>query len=800
MADFRPTLAPIHEKSPFRFWCQKVLPTVYDDSLSYYELLTKVVYYLNENTTDLETVNDNVEALYNSYVELQDYVNAYFDENFPQLVADRLDEMVENGTFDVLMHSIIDPYFEEKSDEIDAKIGEQDDAIEDAIQRQDGAIEDAIQRQDDTIENTLEGQNTIINNLTSRLNNFVATHAGLNTEVTLWEAQTSADNWVIENTTKTLSEDPSNYTHIDVYLYHRGVTNIHRFSSADFVSSDGVRIRDVEIEPAPGDTPQLYPYYRGLELNIKPTSGSTTVFNLEQSDEAVWDGSFSINPTSEEGSAITTTWYIYKIVGIKDEQNDNEIIDARVGTDGTTYNSLGAAIRGQASEIINALYQNKRFLQCGFMNGSRTNQDSGEAIDTSIAYRICSVNKFRFTDNTTFVIANGFRVRRYWFDLEGTFVSFDGTWKTETVQFESQYQYYINIARVNENTSEDADISTFMQQVYTTTPETDLDMYVKCYGVNVTSANVEELCGGDANNLPSNTIYAVQAGAITDNVPSRPVQGYTLICLSNSASRSNPTGTVQIAIYSGGHIFYRNYWNSAWSEWHHLYNTNSTRILAFGDSICLGGRNSGKGFAGVLGIPYKNDAVDGGLLSAARDNAHWIENAIVAETDTDFDTVILEGGINDYIYDAPLGTLSAHPVRYGDAEYALLDTNTVLGALEHAFGLIIHKFTNSSKYFLITHKTRNYPWTKNFSGGFTQQELHDAIVQCCKLYNIMIIDVYDKSNVNTFFPEYYSPTPWTTDHSVGELYFVDNDQVHPLNFGYIHAYKPIILEALKLNQ
>ena len=31
----------------FRFWCQKVLPLVYDDSLSYYEVLCKVVNYIN---------------------------------------------------------------------------------------------------------------------------------------------------------------------------------------------------------------------------------------------------------------------------------------------------------------------------------------------------------------------------------------------------------------------------------------------------------------------------------------------------------------------------------------------------------------------------------------------------------------------------------------------------------------------------------------------------------------------------------------------------------------------------------
>lgn len=33
---------------PFGFWCQKVLPLVYDDSLSYYEVLCKVRDKLNE--------------------------------------------------------------------------------------------------------------------------------------------------------------------------------------------------------------------------------------------------------------------------------------------------------------------------------------------------------------------------------------------------------------------------------------------------------------------------------------------------------------------------------------------------------------------------------------------------------------------------------------------------------------------------------------------------------------------------------------------------------------------------------
>lgn len=42
----------------FMFWCQKVLPLVYDDSLSYYEVLCKVRDYLNNIIDDLKAVSD----------------------------------------------------------------------------------------------------------------------------------------------------------------------------------------------------------------------------------------------------------------------------------------------------------------------------------------------------------------------------------------------------------------------------------------------------------------------------------------------------------------------------------------------------------------------------------------------------------------------------------------------------------------------------------------------------------------------------------------------------------------------
>lgn len=45
----------------FHFWCQKTLPLVYDDSLSYYEVLAKVTKHLNELTTLVNEIGDELE-------------------------------------------------------------------------------------------------------------------------------------------------------------------------------------------------------------------------------------------------------------------------------------------------------------------------------------------------------------------------------------------------------------------------------------------------------------------------------------------------------------------------------------------------------------------------------------------------------------------------------------------------------------------------------------------------------------------------------------------------------------------
>ena len=63
MSDYKPI-------NNFKFWCNKVLPLVYDDSLSYYEVLCKVVDYLNTCIDNVNYLNDIYGPLTNEVANL----------------------------------------------------------------------------------------------------------------------------------------------------------------------------------------------------------------------------------------------------------------------------------------------------------------------------------------------------------------------------------------------------------------------------------------------------------------------------------------------------------------------------------------------------------------------------------------------------------------------------------------------------------------------------------------------------------------------------------------------------------
>lgn len=107
-ADFTPEMGNYKTLQPFRYWCQKVLPLVYDDSLSYYELLCKVVDYLNKAMEDVETLHGDVTNLHTAYEQLQNYVNMYFSSlDVQQEINNKLNQMAINGELSKLLEPFI---------------------------------------------------------------------------------------------------------------------------------------------------------------------------------------------------------------------------------------------------------------------------------------------------------------------------------------------------------------------------------------------------------------------------------------------------------------------------------------------------------------------------------------------------------------------------------------------------------------------------------------------------------------------------------------------------------------------
>lgn len=74
------------EISSFRFWCQKVLPAVYDDSLSYYELLCKVVAKLNEVINSQNGTNDHVTELAQQFEQLKNDLQGTIESEAEKVV------------------------------------------------------------------------------------------------------------------------------------------------------------------------------------------------------------------------------------------------------------------------------------------------------------------------------------------------------------------------------------------------------------------------------------------------------------------------------------------------------------------------------------------------------------------------------------------------------------------------------------------------------------------------------------------------------------------------------------------
>ena len=82
----------------FRFWCQKVLPLVYDNSLSYYEVLCKVVKYINDLIDSDKEIIAELDALKKELDIVKKWIDN-FDDNARAIMEEIINRYIVTMVF-----------------------------------------------------------------------------------------------------------------------------------------------------------------------------------------------------------------------------------------------------------------------------------------------------------------------------------------------------------------------------------------------------------------------------------------------------------------------------------------------------------------------------------------------------------------------------------------------------------------------------------------------------------------------------------------------------------------------------
>ena len=100
------------------------------DALTNYELLCKVVDYLNQTIDNVDVLNDEIEEYINKFNELKAYVDNYFNNlDVQEEINNKLDEMATDGSLTNLIKNYIDPIYQAYKEEINEIVDNQNDTI-----------------------------------------------------------------------------------------------------------------------------------------------------------------------------------------------------------------------------------------------------------------------------------------------------------------------------------------------------------------------------------------------------------------------------------------------------------------------------------------------------------------------------------------------------------------------------------------------------------------------------------------------------------------------------------------------
>lgn len=309
--------------------------------------------------------------------------------------------------------------------------------------------------------------------------------------------------------------------------------------------------------------------------------------------------------------------------------------------------------------------------------------------------------------------------------------------------------------------------------------------------------------GADFNSFPVNGFYTVGYFSSTNtkatlNAPPADMLGGVII---NTQRGPTASGNYQLYLGRYGNVYYRMQWDGSYGDWFSI-GRPGVSIGMYGDSIAYGTHNDHVSY--IRNQPHiYNNAVSGATLATS--SRTIIANEVV-DTANNYDIVICNGGINDYTLNLPLGSAPTKAV-YNVSDITAAN-NTVSYGLQKLFINIYSRFPDAFKFFVTTHKAmfetssmpelsgKYFPTDAN-NAGYTQTDLTNLIIETCRVYGIEVIDVFNKSQINSGYDGYISPISSFSDPTVRDSYWIDNDRLHPMNKGYELGYIPLVEQAIQ---
>ena len=187
--------------------------------------------------------------------------------------------------------------------------------------------------------------------------------------------------------------------------------------------------------------------------------------------------------------------------------------------------------------------------------------------------------------------------------------------------------------------------------------------------------------------------------------------------------------------------------------------TKNKNIIFFGDSITYGFLTKGYSWAEFIKDNYDfNTVINAGIsdyrVSTYDDKNKWLTDTIISHANEKYDYVIMQGGINDVLYNTPLGEISNSKSEND------FDVNTFAGGFESYIYNAKKYFKDAKIGYIITYYTPNYT---ERGQKWSYDDYNKYIMMTKKIldkWNIKYLDLFNeeysnilKVNTKTYLPD-----------------------------------------------